>query len=156
MRVSPPRSRPLPHAGVTGWNPWQALRSRSHIVFRFDPIAQLAGGAVYARRGERAAIVMDPRLDTVERRAWLAHELVHDERGGGCAWPDMPTQWAAVVAREEAAVERIVARRLIPRTELAAFVATQVDIEGHVTAAAVADRFEVPLALAELALRDWA
>ncbi|WP_157508849.1 hypothetical protein [Luteipulveratus halotolerans] len=47
-------------------------------------------------------------LNQVERRCVLMHELVHDERG----IPEVPS------AAEEAAVEREVARRLIPLNDL--------------------------------------
>ena len=36
---------------------------------------------MYGRKGERAAIIIDPKLSQAERAAALAHELVHDERG---------------------------------------------------------------------------
>ena len=138
---------------MTPWNPWQALWDRPHIVFRFDPIARLAGGAIYARRGTRAAIVLDPILSAPERTAWLAHELVHDERGGGCDWPGMPSQWSAVVAREEAQVERIVATRLVPPAELADFVTAQLAAGEAVTVDIVAERFEVAPSVAEAAIQ---
>lgn len=137
---------------MTRWDPWRELRARNHIVFRFHRIAGLAGGAVHARRGDRVAIVVDPRLGPVERRAYLAHELVHDERGGGCDFEGMPPQWLAVVAREEARVERIVAERLVPATELRAFIASRLDTEGAVATADVAIHFEVPDSVAAAAM----
>jgi hypothetical protein len=98
--------------------------------------------------------VLDPQLSGAERRASLAHELVHDERGGGCDWPGMPQQWSAVIAGEEARVDRIVAQRLIPRAHLAAYVAARLDADGQVTTADVALAFDVPHELAETALSD--
>lgn len=137
---------------MSAWNPWAALRGRPHIIFRLDHIAAHGGGAIYARRGDRAVIVIDPALDRPARRAALAHELVHDERGGGADHPGMPEGWAAVVAGDERAVDRIVARRLVPATALANLVAQLVDVDGGVTAGAVAEAFEVPEAVAITAL----
>jgi len=61
--------------------PWRELRDREHIELRFDPIADLTGGAVYGRLGDQAVILLSPSLDQIERRCALAHELVHDELG---------------------------------------------------------------------------
>src|SRR3954453_10260337 len=94
------------------WNPWRELRTRRHIVFARRALPDGLRG-VYGRRGDRVAIVVDIELDPDERNAVLAHELVHDERGGGIDAAYMPPGWDAVVAREEDLVEREVARRLV-------------------------------------------
>lgn len=86
----------------------------------------------------------------------LAHELVHDERGGGCDAPGMPTTWDAVVARDEHVVEREVARWLIPFEELLAFIDRRCGAELGVTVWEVAEEFDVPDYVAERALRDLA
>lgn len=91
------------------------------------------------------AIVIDRSLPPVERLAVLAHELVHIERGGTADCLD--------VGREERAVDRIVAQRLVPADELEALVEVLVEIEGGVTAEMVAEEFEVP---AEVAARAMA
>lgn len=135
------------------WNPWRALRSRPHIIFRLAALPADTGGAVYWPRGARAAIVIDPALLRRERNAALAHELVHDERGGGADMEGMPTSWSAVVVRDEAAVDREVARRLVPPGELAKF-CEALDLLGvGVTAHEVAEHFDVPEIVATEALR---
>lgn len=134
------------------WNPWRALRGRRHIDLHMDPIARRAGGGLYATDGEFAVIFLDPDLTQVERNAVLAHELVHDERGGGAAFSGMPSQWAAVVARDEAAVDREVAARLVPRDELLDVLDDLVDVLGGVTARDIAEVFDVPVDVARVAL----
>jgi hypothetical protein len=133
------------------WDPWRELAARSHIIFELDPIAQIGGGALYARRGPRAAIIIDPALSRRERRAALAHELVHDERGGVADATDAPPTWAAVVAREERRVDTIVAGRLVPPAELADWLARRSTV-GGVSPLDVADEYDVPLGVACLAL----
>lgn len=81
--------------------PLARLAGVPHIRFELHPVAEHAGGALYARRGDRAVIVIDPAMGRVERRATLAHEFVHDERGGGADTPGAPGTWAAVVAATE-------------------------------------------------------
>lgn len=109
---------------------------------------------LYARRDDRAAIVLEVELDRRERRAVLAHELVHDERGGGCVAHGMPEGWMAVVVRDELAVQREVARWLVPRDDLVTFMerVTLEDTVG-VTAWEVAEEFDVPEDVALTALR---
>lgn len=125
------------------WNPWRDLRERGHIVFARRPLpAGLLG--VYGRRGNRAAIVVDVDLDQQARNAVLAHELVHDERGGGIDAPYMPASWADVVVREERFVEREVARRLVPPAELDAFVERRRQLEEPVMVGDVVEEFDVP------------
>lgn len=55
-------------------------------------------------------VVMDTRLTQTERRCVIAHELEHIARGPFPAWME---------AREEEAVERAAARKLIPLHRLA-------------------------------------
>lgn len=133
------------------WNPWRSLRGRAHITFTLDPIANMMGGAIYARRGDRAAIVIDPALDQIERRARLAHELVHDERGGVIDSAEH-TGLAVCAIREEARVDAIVAERLIPPRELEAFIDCMLALGEIVTVDLVAEEFEVPRPVAKLAL----
>jgi hypothetical protein len=85
--------------------------------------------------------------------AALAHELIHDERGGGAEHREMPPGWAAVAARDEAAVNREVARRLVPRNELVAYLERCEAREWGVTAAQVAEEFDVSDEVAAEALR---
>jgi hypothetical protein len=90
----------------------------------------------------------------------LAHELVHDERGGGADLPGMPSSWGDVVTRDEKTVDDEVARRLVPVDQLARFVAARCSLGEGGTAQDVADEFDVPVELAARALRlledDWA
>ena len=134
------------------WNPWSALRERRHIHFELRALPASTGGGFYVPVRGRAGIFIDPRLRRVERRCVLAHELVHDERRGGCDAPYMPPSWRAVVAREENWVDDAVADRLVPSDELAALCASRVEARLEVTAADVADHFDVTPDVAARAL----
>lgn len=123
------------------WNPWAALRELEDVALIR---ARLPGRGLLTRRRHAHGIVLDDRLGQVERNAVLAHELVHHERGGGAFRPGQPDLWAAVVARDEAAVDAEVARRLVPPDELAAYVARRVDLGECVMAWEIADEFTVP------------
>ncbi len=102
--------------------------------------------ALYVRRGDTQAILVGRHLDPVERLAALAHELVHLERGGVTDCLDE--------AKEERAVDRIVAGRLVPENELEALIEVLVEMEGGVTAEMVAEEFEVPTAVARRAMAE--
>lgn len=144
LRSSPVAGRNVP------WNPWRALRERDHIDLVMTDLR--AGDAIHATDGECSVILLGRHLDSAGRNAALAHELVHDERGGGAHMCGMPSSWAPVVAREEQAVEREVARRLVPADALATYVFTIADLGGTITVNDVAERFNVPQAVAELAM----
>lgn len=119
------------------WNPWRALRAREHIELVFHPIAAEAGGGAYYRAPDGVAVILlDKNLHRRDRNAILAHELVHDELGGG----------------REALVHKTVARRLVPLDELAAFVIRTANLGEAVTALEVAEQFDVPASVAERAL----
>jgi hypothetical protein len=90
--------------------------------------------------------VLDAGLDRRARRCVLAHELVHAERGIG-----HPAATTATMEREEEAVRREVARRLVPPSLLQRFVAARVDL-GGVTVGEVADEFDVEQEVAAKAL----
>lgn len=86
------------------WNPWRELSNRPEVKLE------------WIHRGKRGCIDFTTRTITLrysmpfeERRCVIAHELVHDERG------DVP-RW--MKPREEAAVRRESARRLITLDEL--------------------------------------
>ena len=88
---------------MSRFHPWRWLRDRHariDIVWR-----QLPGGRAGYWDGAHT-IVLDPRLTQAGRRSALAHELVHVER-------DLIPTDAVLLAREEAAVDEIAARRLI-------------------------------------------
>lgn len=90
--------------------------------------------------------MIDPRLGRRDRAAVLAHELIHDERD--ILYP--PGCPAALVAKEEAAVDRAVARRLVPLDALRRLVAAR-SAFGPVTTAEIADEFDVPVEVAQRA-----
>lgn len=92
-------------------------------------------------------VTLDTALGRRDRNAVLAHELIHVERGIG--WG---AATAATMQHEEAQVRRETARRLVPIEELSVFVAARAENE-PVTAELVADEFDVPVAVAALALR---
>ena len=126
------------------WNPWRAARERDDLDIEF---ADVPYGAAWFREGGRDVIVIDVAADRRTRRALLAHELIHAERGIG-----FPAASAAVMQREEAAVRRETAVRLVPLDELSAFVTRRSAVE-PVTAALVGEEFDVPEPVALEALR---
>lgn len=128
---------------MVAWNPWRALRDRTHITLLRRRLPDGILG-VYGRRPPVAAIVLDDRLDRQERRAVLAHELIHDERGGSIERPGMPRTWDDVVRREELIIDREVARRLVPPDELSRFARAREELGESIGAAEVAEEFDVP------------
>lgn len=138
------------------WQPWRDLADRKHIVFGVRPLPAATGGAVHVRRGDRTAIVLDPGLTQAERRCALAHELVHDERGGGCDAEYMPVSWGVVARREERIVDDVAVHRLVPADEL---IRVCVELEmgcTHVESRHIAEHFHVtePVARRALELQD--
>lgn len=127
------------------WNPWRELRARGDVELVWADMGGCPGRAERDAAGER--ILLDPTLGRIARNAVLAHELVHLERG---ILYDASTP-GALVDKEEAAVEAIVADRLVPPALLLQYIDATADLEG-VTAATVAAEFEVPVDVAELAL----
>jgi hypothetical protein len=136
------------------WNPWRELRLREHIVFRLAPLPDGVDG-VYWPRGGRAAVIVDRDLDQRHRRAVLAHELIHDERGGGATCVGMPDSWDDVVARDELVVDKERARRLVPPHALRDFIEVRMTLDDlpGVTPLEVSEHFDVPISVAERALR---
>lgn len=96
-------------------------------------------------------IVLDPRLDRVTRNAVLAHELVHDEFD--LLWP--PGTPCGLVEKGERFVRAVTAERLVPDEELLPFVRQRESVQ-MVRALDVAEEFEVPIDVADLALRRLA
>ncbi|MDQ1438580.1 MAG: IrrE N-terminal-like domain [Acidimicrobiaceae bacterium] len=134
------------------WDPWAALGARPHLVYGRADLPALLGGAVYWPLGRYVAVLIDRRERRVRRRCLLAHELVHDERLGGCDADFMPDSWDAVVSREEGWVNDIVADRLVPPAELQALCLRLADLEIGVTPADVAAEFDVTEEVAARAL----
>lgn len=146
--------QPCPTVPAMGWNPWAALRSRPHIEFALADLPTEVRG-VYARRARGAVILVATDLKPEERNAVLAHELIHDERGGGPAYRGQPKSWGPVVARDEGQVDNEVARRLVPEDELREVLRRVDDLGLGVTADQVARQFGVPPSVAERALMDY-
>jgi hypothetical protein len=139
----PDDERPCVHVNV---------RVRVHV----HDSAALTGGGYTFRRGRRFHVVIDPALDPRTRREVLTHELVHLRRR---SWPDrdgLPSCWDPVIRREELRVDREVARRLVPVAQLRALVTEARRADTVVTAADVAEAFEVTTDVAVRALQDLA
>ena len=85
------------------YHPWRRFRSDAAWTLTFADLPHGRRGVTdcWAR-----TVALDSRLRQVERRCVICHELVHIERG---PLPDDDR----LAAREESAVEREVARRLI-------------------------------------------
>lgn len=132
---------------------WRTLPDRDDVHVRVTSLPAACGGGVLVRldHGE-VWILIDADRPAVERRAILAHELEHLDRGSA-RWPGAPESWDAVVAREERRVDDRVAGRLVPEQELQAFVRRCLSIDEYVTALDVAEHFEVPVDVAERACR---
>lgn len=128
---------------MAGWDPWAAAGRRPDLEIWY---ADLPEGATWHAEPEGDVITLDQAASRRERRALLAHELVHVERRVG-----YPAATAATMAREEAIVRRETARRLVPPDELAALVARRAEVE-PITARLVADEFDVPEPVAQEAL----
>lgn len=132
----------------SGWSPWRALREREHVTFRRVALPAGVGGGLFVRWPDgRAVVAVDEELGQAERRAVLAHELVHDERG---ALPAGAPAW--LEAKEEAAVDAVVAERLVPSDELRAWAREAFELADAVEAWQVAERFGVPEAVARRAV----
>lgn len=162
MPVAPPLAvgaADVPEAerGPDGrWNPWSALRRRPHVELRFAPEAGLLGGAMLVLGPGRTFVVLDPALDRRSRRVALAHELVHEERGGGCDAVALPAALDALVARDEAEVVREVARRLVPAPALVRLIAQRDELHDPVAPWELADAFDVDEATVHVALATLA
>lgn len=131
-----------------GWNPWRALRARRHLELRWAWFTDGTRGCIEDSDDGRI-VTLSAGLDQVQRRATLAHELVHDERG--LLPHDCPS---AIRVKDEHAVRAEVARRLVPPTQLVDFVTGRAELGEPVTVIEVAAEFEVPERVAEVACRD--
>jgi hypothetical protein len=130
---------------IQRWNPWRALRERSHIELRFADLGPHRG--LWQRDGLGDIIVLDVTLDRRSRRCVLAHELIHAERGIGHGRASVAT-----MELEEELTRREVARRLVPAAALRAFIGTRIDTDGGVTCADVEEEFDVDPEVAAKAL----
>ena len=122
------------------------LRGRPHIVLAWDDAAPTAGRI--EDHGDIRRIVLDDRLERVERSITLAHELIHDE--WNIFYDDDTTD--REVELQERRIWREVARRLVPPPLLLDFVRRRASVE-PITYEAVAAEFDVDERIAALALR---
>lgn len=131
---------------MAGWKVWGELARRPHLDLVW---AILRGhrGRIEDTADGRRQITIEARLNQRDRRAVLAHELVHDERV--LFAPSTPV---AVIRKEEAWVMNETARRLVPLDELDALVRQAVLDDQSVTWREVAEWFDVPRDVAERAL----
>lgn len=134
--------------------PWRVLRDRPEIEL---VLCDLPPGvkAIHAQRGEDRAILVSRSLDPAERLAAICHELHHDARGGGCHHPDAPPLLQVAAIREERRVDALVADDLLPPERLEPYVRQRAEL-GMVLAREVAEDFEVPIEVADLALQRLA
>lgn len=128
---------------MAGWDPWGAAGGRPNLEIWFGSVPE---GATWHEDDHGDVITIDASVPRRERRALLAHELVHVERRVG-----FPAATAATMQREEAIVRREVALRLVPLEELGSLVERRSEVEA-ITAALVAEEFDVPEAVAAEAL----
>lgn len=93
---------------MSRYHPWRALSRMTHITFG---ITRLPAGQAWWLPDEQA-IVLDDRLNRVQRRCALTHELVHAERGDRtCVTP-------VLEARQERRTHAEASRRLITLDDL--------------------------------------
>ncbi len=131
------------------WRPWRELRSRADIDFALADLPPPMR-ALWCRDPDTGAraILVARHLSPAERLEALAHELVHDERGGSGHRADMPDLLCAGVEREERRTDEIVAERLLPDEVLRKWVRAEVELGQEVTVIRCAERFEVSEAVA--------
>lgn len=129
---------------MAGWAVWRALRARRHITLEWADLSDADG--LYELDDEgRATITLAAQLSRRQRRAALAHELVHDERR--IVFDDETPM--GIVRKEEALVEAEAVRRLVPLGDLADLVfAREV-----VTIDDIVEEFDVPHEVAERAAK---
>ncbi len=94
------------------WEPWQALRARPEVELWFADLDGARG--LWTRRAGRDTVYLDASLGRRERRAVLAHELVHVERGIGHG----SGATVLTMAKEERLVWDEAVRRLAPPSVL--------------------------------------
>lgn len=95
------------------FSPWRLLRNLPEVNLHLTDDDNLLDGAHAWYYHRLRAIVMDKRLNQVERRSVLAHELGHAIRG------DTPCGTDILDARQETVVDQWAARQLITLEALA-------------------------------------
>lgn len=135
--------------GMPGWKVWGELRRRPNLELEWAWLPGRNAEIEEYADGSRV-ITLGLGQDPCDRRAALAHELVHDDTGL-LFEPDTP---AYLVSKGEMFVDRETARRLVPIDELEVAVKRAV-LDGECVGwREVADWFEVPRYVAEEAMRQ--
>lgn len=132
---------------MAGWKVWGELSRRQHLELAWAYLVGHRGRLEQLPDGRRR-VVLDARLDQCNRRATLAHELVHDERDI-LFDDDTPL---AIIVKEEALVVAETARRLVPLDELDTLVRMAIVNDECVTWREVAEWFDVPHDVADHAM----
>jgi hypothetical protein len=126
------------------WNPWDVVARHDDLVVVVRPLGDRKG--LWQRDHLGDLIVLDADLDHIERRAVLAHELIHAERGIG--WGSAT---AATMAKEEHLVRWETAERLVPGALLERWLREEWCGE-RIDPAEIAEQFGVPTDVAVQAL----
>ncbi len=99
-------------------HPWRRFRDQADWLLR---MAELPGDLVGYTDFVHREVVLDSRLLQSERRCTIAHELEHIHRGP-------PPADGVLLAREELAIDKTVARRLISIEALGEALAWSLDL----------------------------
>lgn len=132
---------------MPGWKVWSELRRRTHIELVWAHLRGHRGRIEDLGAGLRR-ITIDASLDRRTRRAVLAHELVHDERGI-LFTDDTPV---ALIRKEESFVTSEATSRLVPLDELEERVRIAMRSGLCVEVNDVVEWFDVPRDTAERAM----
>lgn len=127
-----------------------------NVRLGFERLPNECGGAAIYFGPRNTVILLDPRLTQAERKAALAHELLHLERGSISHCRNVRGALSVEVVREENRIQREVALRLVPLDELGPVVDRLAGLGHGVMPADVADEFEVPPVVAAQALSELA
>ncbi len=105
------------------YSPWAHVQGLGDVVVAYDDLEH----ADAYWEPEQRVILLDRHLNQRERRACLAHELAHVDRGDeGCG--DGP-DGGRLLVRQERAATQLAARRLIGLDELADALAWSLDAD---------------------------
>jgi len=127
-----------------------------NVRLGFERLPNECGGAAIYYGARNTVILLDTRLTQAERKAALAHELLHLERGSVSKCRNIRGALSVEVVREENRIQREVARRLVPLDELGPVVDRIAGLGHGVTALEVAEEFDVPPVVASQALTELA
>lgn len=136
-----------------GYDPWRDASTRPEVEVVVCRLPAGVRGVHGVSADGYRAILINRDLPPVERLAALAHELAHDERGGGVHRPGLPWRLRALVAREETRTDRVAADRLLPLGDLDRWVAGEVADGRPVTVHGAAEALDVAEWVADHQLR---